>query len=156
MTEPGGSASEASADDDARARALSRQHLRFGWWGLLVFACLGIALESLHGFKVRWYLDVANEARRHLFTLAHAHGTLLSLIHVAFGLCVAALPGWDEGRRRSASRALLGAVVLMPGGFLLGGVFVQGGDPGLGIALLPLGAVLLVAALWLTARQTSR
>ena len=41
--------------------ALSRHHLRFGWWSLLVFLSLGIALETLHGFKIGWYLDVANE-----------------------------------------------------------------------------------------------
>ncbi len=35
---------------DEPTRAYSRRHLRFGWWSLLVFLTLGIALESLHGF----------------------------------------------------------------------------------------------------------
>ena len=41
----------------------------------------------------------------------------------------------------------------MPGGFFLGGIVIYGGDPGLAILLLPLGAALLVAAVALTARQ---
>ena len=42
----------------------ARRHLRVGWWSLLAFATLGLALESLHGFKVRAYLDVSSETRR--------------------------------------------------------------------------------------------
>ncbi|NIM42420.1 MAG: hypothetical protein GTN84_14715, partial [Hydrogenophaga sp.] len=37
-------------------RRLARQHLRFGWWSLLVFLCLGAVLESMHGFKVQFYV----------------------------------------------------------------------------------------------------
>ena len=70
------------------ARALSTMHdsvrnLRFGWWSLLVFLSLGGVLETLHGFKVGWYVDVGNETRRLMFTLAHAHGTLLALVNIA-------------------------------------------------------------------------
>jgi len=64
----------------------ARRHLRIGWWSLLCFATVGLVLEMLHGFKVRAYLDVSNETRRLMWTLAHAHGTLLSLVHVIFGL----------------------------------------------------------------------
>ena len=46
------------------APTYAMRHLRFGWWSLLVFATLGLVLESLHGFKVRAYLDVSNETRR--------------------------------------------------------------------------------------------
>ncbi|HEY8174006.1 MAG TPA: hypothetical protein VIH21_13040, partial [Dehalococcoidia bacterium] len=59
----------------------ARRHLRFGWWSLFVFATLGLTLEALHGFKVRAYLDVSNDTRRLMWTLAHAHGTLLGLVH---------------------------------------------------------------------------
>ena len=65
--------------------------MRFGWWSLLLFLTLGIVLEAMHGFKVGWHLDVGNEARRLLWTLAHAHGTLLALIHIGFALTVRAL-----------------------------------------------------------------
>ena len=39
----------------------------------------------------------------------------------------------------------------MPAGFFLGGTIIYGGDPGLGIILLPIGAVLLLIAVLLTA-----
>jgi hypothetical protein len=37
--------------------------------------------------------------------------------------------------------------VLLPTGFLLGGLFVYGGDPGVGVVLVPVGGALLVIAL---------
>jgi hypothetical protein len=40
------------------------RHLRFGWWSILVFVCVGLGLETLHGFKVGWYVDPGSEARR--------------------------------------------------------------------------------------------
>ena len=49
-------------------------------------------------------------------------------------------------------RALLGAALLLPGGFLLGGLFPYGGDPGLGIFLVPPAAVLLFVGVGTTAR----
>jgi hypothetical protein len=137
------------------AAATSRAHLRFGLWTLLGFLTLGIALETLHGFKVGWYLDATNETRRLMFTLAHTHGTLLSLVHVVFGLLQGHLRGWRRGTRQLASRSLVGAVLLLPVGFLLGGFFIRGGDPGLGIVLVPPGALLLLVGVFLTARAAS-
>jgi len=133
---------------------LRRLHLRFGWWSLFAFLLLGMTLEAMHGFKVQAYLSVANETRRLLWTLAHAHGALLGLIHVAFAL---SLPDLDtEGARwpRVASPALIAASVCLPGGFFLGGLFLYGGDPGLGVFLAPVGAVALALAVLLTARAT--
>ena len=138
-----------------RGDAVAQRHLRIGWWALLLFASLGITLESLHGLKVGFYLDVSNETRRLLWTLAHAHGTLLALINVVFSLTVSALPGWSEGARSTASRCLLGGLLLMPLGFLLGGTFIHDGDPGLGVLLVPPGALLVVTGLFLTARAAS-
>lgn len=123
-----------------------RSHLRFGWWSLLVFLTLGIVLEALHGFKVGWYLNVSTQTRRLLFTLAHAHGTLLGLVHIAFGITVAHLPGWGGTLRRAASACLMAASFLLPGGFFLGGLVIYHGDPGLGIVLVPFGALLLLVA----------
>jgi hypothetical protein len=127
-------------------------HLRFGWWMLLAFLTVGLALEALHGFKVGFYLDVSNETRRHMWTLAHAHGALLGLINIAFGLTVSRLPGWVGTSPQLASRCLISGSVLMPAGFALGGVVIYAGDPGLGILLLPVGAALLFTAVFLTAR----
>ncbi|MEM7232453.1 MAG: hypothetical protein AAF517_09780, partial [Planctomycetota bacterium] len=36
------------------------------------------------------------------------------------------------------------AGLLLPGGFFLGGVFFYSGDPGLGILLVPIGAILML------------
>ena len=66
--------------------ALVRLHLRFGWWALCGFVLLGIVLEGLHGLKLGFYLDLSNATRRHMWTLAHAHGTLLGLINIAYAL----------------------------------------------------------------------
>src|SRR5437764_12487319 len=62
------------------------RNLRFGWWSLLVFLSLGGLLETLHGFTIGWYVDVGNEMRRLMFTLAHAHGTALALVNILAGL----------------------------------------------------------------------
>ena len=40
----------------------AQRHLRLGWWSLFIFATAGLVLESLHGFKIRAYLDVSNGA----------------------------------------------------------------------------------------------
>src|SRR5262245_25344948 len=132
--------------------APSQRQLTFGWWALLIFLALGIVLELLHGFKVRFYLDVANETRRLMWTLAHAHGTLLSLINIAFGLTIRSVRDDLPRSIALASRCLIGATVLLPAGFFLGGMFIHAGDPGLPILLVPLGAVMLLAGVFSTAR----
>ena len=117
------------------------RNLRFGWWSLLVFLSLGGALETLHGFKIGWYVDVGNETRRLMFTLAHAHGTLLALINIAAGLTVRKVDRFEL--RPSVSFALIWAAILLPAGFFLGGIVIYDGDPGLGVWLVPVGAILL-------------
>jgi hypothetical protein len=130
----------------------ARRHLRFGWWSLLVFATLGLLLETLHGFKVRAYLDTSNETRRLMWTLAHAHGTLLAVVHVIFGLTLAAFPDLSARNLRLVSTSLIAASVLLPGGFFLGGIAFYSGDPGLGVLVVPAGAVLLLTAVFYVAR----
>jgi hypothetical protein len=128
------------------------RHLRFGWWALLVFTCAGLALETLHAFKVRAYLDVGNETRRLMWTLAHAHGTLLSVINVVFGVALRAAPPRSGRSLGKISVSFIGATLLLPAGFLLGGVRFYDGDPGLGAALVPVGGALMLIGLFLTAR----
>ena len=135
---------------------LIRRHLQFAWWSLLVFLSVGIFLESMHGFKVGWYLEIAFETRRLMWTLAHAHGALLALVHAAFALTVYLLPSEVTASRNWASSCLIGASVLLPGGFFLGGIFVYEGDPGIGVFLVPFGALLLLIAVLVTAVGTSR
>jgi hypothetical protein len=133
------------------ATTVVRRHLRFGWMTLLLFLSLGLALEALHGFKVQAYLSVVNETRRLMWTLAHAHGALLGLAHVAFAFTAHCTPAWPARLRTMASCSLIGASLLMPGGFFLGGVWVYAGDPGLGIVLVPVGGIFLFVAVLLAA-----
>ena len=118
--------------------------MRFGWWALLGFLTLGIVLEALHALKLGWYLNLANQTRRFMWTLAHAHGTLLALINIAFGAAATAMPGLTQRLNKFASPFLLASSLLLPLGFLLGGVYIMEGDPGLGILLVPPGALLLL------------
>jgi hypothetical protein len=130
----------------------SRRHLQFGWRSLLLFATLGLVLETLHGFKVRAYLDVSNDTRRLMWTLAHAHGTLLAAINIMIGLTLRGAAPAAMPAARPISISLIAASLLLPGGFFLGGVGSYGGDPGLGVLLVPVGGILLLFALFSIAR----
>ena len=164
----GGDPVKGLAPADDRLAATARLHFRLGWWSLLVFVLLGITLEAMHAFKVAWFVNSGDaETTRLLWRLGHAHGTFLSLVHMVFAVTVLRLPGWSDRVRGLASRSLLAAAVLIPAGFFLGGVppFVEsttpltgrvGGDPGLGILALPLGAVLLVYSIAATAMASRR
>lgn len=131
--------------------AAVRRHLRLGWWGLFVFVLLGAALETMHAVKSPAYLDAGHETTRLLLRLAHAHGTLLSLVHVAYAATVRARP---ETWSRAASIALSLAAVLLPVGFFAGGLAATGGDPGLGVVLVPPAAVLLALGAATVARRS--
>jgi hypothetical protein len=74
----------------------------------------------------------------------------LGLVHVAFA---ASLPSFrlDAARLRLASSSLVFASILLPGGFFLAGIRFYAGDPGLGIVLVPVGAVLLLLTAGLAA-----
>jgi hypothetical protein len=129
-----------------------RRHLRVGWWSFFLFASFGLFLESLQGFKIRAYLDVSNETRRLMWTLAHAHGALL-----VPGQCAGRLEypnhagGWTRAPEADVERASRrdGAD---SGRILSGGVVFYGGDPGLGVLILPIGAVAQLFAALLLAR----
>ena len=131
-------------------RRLARRHHLLGWWGLLLFLSLGIGLETLHGLKVGLYLDPEQRLRRLLWTLAHAHGTLLALVHLAFAAGLGRFGCWTERRLKLASFFLIDAL-LLPVGFFLGGIGHTEVDPSPGILLVPAGALLLLAAVGLIA-----
>jgi hypothetical protein len=132
---------------------IARRHLFFGWTALLVYLTFGLFLEMLHGFKAGFYLDVGNETRRLIWRLAHAHGTLLALVNVAYGLTVKAVP---ETSDRLASVCLSVALVLVPLGFFMGGITTIGGDPGAMVFLVPPGAVALAIGTGVVARALAR
>ena len=123
---------------------------------LLVFLSIGIGLETMHGLKVGWYLNAGEEVRRLLLTLAHAHGVLLALVNLAFATTVQLVPGLDRSAIRIASPCLIAAAVALPMGFFLGGLVTYGGDPGLGIFLVPPAAVVLFVGVAIVARAVLR
>lgn len=114
--------------------------IRQGWISLAVWIAFGILIEGFIGFRTPALLD--DSLRRDMFRLAHAHGTLLNLVLIAAAIC-ARLELVRIGR--IASLGLRSAVVLLPVGFLLGGLWHFQDDPGLGIFLVPVGALLLLA-----------
>jgi hypothetical protein len=140
--------------DDARA-AYALKHQRLGWWLLFVFASLGLVLESLQGFKIQMYLSVSNETRRLMWTLAHAHGALLAVINIVFGLSLSNGLRSMRGVQRISS-ALTAGSILLPVGFFAGGIAFYEGDPGLGIIIVPVGAAVLLYALFSIAQEVGR
>ena len=120
---------------------LARRHLAAGWTALFVFVLLGATLEALLAWKAPALVDSGIETRRTLWRLAHAHGTGLALVQIAYGLTVQAAPRAADGL---ASGCLLAAMGLVPLGFFAGGISVHGVDPGIGVLLVPPGAVALL------------
>lgn len=125
-------------DDDA-----CRSAMTYGWVAVAFFLSLGLILESLHLFKAPFYLEV--RLRRELWTLAHAHGTLLGLLTMAFALTARQTVARATLRLR-ASRLLRAGAILVPAGFLLGGVGNSEGDPSPAILLTVVGAILALLA----------
>jgi hypothetical protein len=139
---------------DSGLDTVAARHLAFGWWLVVASVCLGTLLEALHALKLGLYLDASNETRRLLWTLGHAHGALLGLVNVAFALSLPKVPSLSDGRRKLASRALIAGACLLPAGFILGGIFVYEGDPGLSVLLAPLGALLVFVGVLVVALAT--
>ena len=110
-----------------------------GWVSIAIWMSFGLLLEGLLGYKVPAFLEDAQ--RRELFRLAHTHGTLLAIVLIGAALCGRLF----EIRPPSvAVTALRLGAVLMPLGFLLGGIWHPEGDPGVGIWLVPPGALMVI------------
>jgi len=81
-----------------------------------------------------------------MWRLAHAHGTLFSLVNIAFALSLRLLRDPPLRPLQWASACLVGSLILLPLGFFLGGLWLYGGDPGIGVFVVPVGAVMLLGA----------
>lgn len=115
-----------------------------GWLQVTIFLIFGLVLESFHLVKLPFYLDL--HLRRELWTLAHAHGTLLGAVTILFGLSAQRfLP--NLATRTNAARLVMAGSWLVPLGFLGGGLGNAEGDPSLLILLVPTGALLLILGL---------
>src|SRR5688572_7672660 len=119
----------------------------------MVSAPLGLTLEALHALKVQVYLG--SPMRREVWTLAHAHGNLLGILCLVLASIAGRCCPRPEPRARMLFALRVGAV-LMPLGFFLGGVLNYEGDPSYGILLVPVGAILLIAALIRAAQGTAK
>ena len=117
--------------------------IRQGWISLVLWIAFGILIEGLIGFRAPALLD--DPIRRDMLRLAHAHGTLLNLVLLTAAIFVRL----DLVRLSQVSSVSLRiAVVLLPVGFLLGGLWHYRDDPGLGIFLVPIGGLLLLVAVF--------
>ncbi len=118
--------------------------LLVGLPGLAFWLTGGLGLEALHGLKAAPYLQ--DVLRREMWTLAHAHGTLLSAVAVIVALATPRLAVGPVVARRVDRLYAAGAATL-PWGFFLGGLIHSETDPGLGILLVPAGGLLAAAGL---------
>lgn len=145
-----------SSNEPVAWQVLGRRHQLWGWRMLLVFLTLGLALETMHGLKLGFYLDPPNGLRRELWRLAHAHGTLVGILHLLFSAAISG--GWWRSwpRMKLCSNLLIGAAIFLPAGFFLGGIAPSEGDPWIGILWVPLGGLFLFGAVLLAATEVGR
>lgn len=127
-----------------------QRHEQLGWGMVALFALLGLVLETLHGLKLGGYLSTGAETRRLLWTLGHAHGVLLGLVHLGFAATLRSHDTWAGAGRLWASRCLVTGGVALPVGFLVGGAWLWGNDPNPLVLLSPAGGLALVAGATLT------
>lgn len=112
---------------------------RQAWFGLALWMAAGLLFEGLIGFRSPAYLQ--DSIRRELFRLAHAHGTLFSILLIVADLWLSRAKGVAP---RFAVLSLRLGTVLMPLGFLLGGVWHTATDPGVGVFLAPAGGIMVI------------
>jgi hypothetical protein len=117
------------------ARSISRQ----AWIALAVWMSFGLLFEGLIGFRSPYFLQ--DPLRRELWRLAHAHGTVLSILLLVVGLYL--YRALIEPPLFALWALRLGTV-LMPVGFLLGGIGHYESDPSFAVVLAPLGGVMII------------
>lgn len=135
-----------STEDLDHARRAARKH---GFSLLFASACLGFLLEAAHALKLSAYLDVP--LRRELLVWAHAHGVGLALVLLAYAAC-----GAVDRASAAVQHTLALGCLLMPLGFLLGSLNLHESDPGIGIVLVPIGALCVLYALFIVLQAARR
>ena len=109
------------------------------YFALMVFwLTFGLVLEFLLATKQPAYL--ADPVRREMWRLAHAHGVLMVVVFLLFDR----QHGFVFGLHRKLAQV---GLLLMPVGFLLGGVVTTETDPHFMILLAPLGGFGFVTGL---------
>ncbi|MFO0547249.1 MAG: hypothetical protein U0271_02615 [Polyangiaceae bacterium] len=129
---------------------IARRHVAVGFAGLALFVLVGLGLEAAHALKAPGYLDADHTTRRLLLRLGHAHGGLVSMVHILYGL---AAHRWPAIATPLTSLCYWIALLLVPGGFLLGAIGATASDPGIFVLLVPPGAFAFMFGLGLTAKR---
>lgn len=111
------------------------------WFSLAFWLSAGLLFEGLIGFRAPAYLQ--DSTRRELFRLAHAHGAILNmlLLIVAFYLKRDLITPLS-----AAVWSLRIGVILMPLGFLFGGLWHYESDPNPLVIAAPVGGLLIIFA----------
>lgn len=122
-----------------------------GLVGVAFWMSFGLLLEGLIAFRIPDYLS--DPVTREMFRLAHAHGTLLSLVLVAIGLTGKA--GYISTPSFGKMALHIGSVV-MPVGFMLGGIGNYESDPNPLVFFAPLGGIMVIFGVVISAVSFKR
>jgi len=115
----------------------------FAWICLWIF--FGLLLDSFMGMKQLFYLS--DPVRREMWRLAHTHGTLMTLVFLAY------VHFRGIAKKLHENMMFIGAL-LMPVGFFLGGILTTEIDPFVGVFLVPIGGLLFVLGMLLSLFST--
>jgi vacuolar-type H+-ATPase subunit I/STV1 len=107
--------------------------------GIAAWMSFGLLLEGFIGFRVSGYMSVP--IRREMFQLAHTHGTLLSLLLLVSTLTISKELVYPN---KFATLSLRIGTILMPLGFLLGGIQPNKDEPNALVFLAPIGGILVI------------
>jgi hypothetical protein len=107
--------------------------------GIAAWMSFGLLLEGFIGFRVSLYMSVS--IRREMFQLAHTHGTLLSLLLLLSALTISKDLVYPN---KFSLLSLRIGTILMPLGFLLGGIWTNKEEPNTLVFFAPIGGILVI------------
>jgi hypothetical protein len=125
--------------EEIQSKINVRSLLRQSFIGIAAWMSFGLLLEGFIGFRVSGYMSVS--IRRELFQLAHTHGTLLSLLLLISALTISKGLVYPN---KFAVLSLRIGTILMPLGFLLGGIQPNKEEPNALVFLAPIGGILVI------------
>ncbi len=125
--------------EETQSKINVRSLLRQSFIGIAAWMSFGLLLEGFIGFRVSAYMSVP--IRREMFQLAHTHGTLLSILLLISALTISKDLVYPN---KLAILLLRIGTVLMPLGFLLGGIQPNKDEPNALVFLAPIGGILVI------------
>lgn len=121
-----------------------RAHLRATLALLALFVASGLWLEANLGLRLAGI--TADPLRREFLRLGHAHGGVLAILNLGLAFAMDRLQTPAAWARKIRWASLTG-VVLVAGGFVVGGLTHGPTDPGPAVLVVPAGAMCLLLAL---------